>query len=149
MARSSSSTTPSRPVQQRNLETRAGTPRCSTAPASFSRSSDGARERAKAACKSSSRISRIRRAAWSRAWTHLERQRGGRGFLGGPVEAQIELDRRMLEERIIAIRAELEGVVRTRELHRKDRRKVPYPIVAIVGYTNAGKSTLFNRICRS
>ena len=84
-----------------------------------------------------------------RAWTHLERQRGGRGFLGGPGEAQIELDRRMLEERIIAIRAELEGVVRTRELHRKGRRKVPYPIVAIVGYTNAGKSTLFNRICRT
>lgn len=81
-----------------------------------------------------------------RAWTHLERQRGGRGFLGGPGEAQIELDRRMLDERIIAIRRELEGVVRTRELHRKGRRKVPYPIVAIVGYTNAGKSTLFNRV---
>lgn len=81
-----------------------------------------------------------------RAWTHLERQRGGRGFLGGPGEAQIELDRRMLDERIIAIKRELEGVVRTRELHRKGRRKVPYPIVAIVGYTNAGKSTLFNRL---
>lgn len=81
-----------------------------------------------------------------RAWTHLERQRGGRGFLGGPGEAQIELDRRMLDERIIAIKRELEGVVRTRELHRKGRRKVPYPIVAIVGYTNAGKSTLFNRV---
>jgi len=84
-----------------------------------------------------------------RAWTHLERQRGGRGFLGGPGEAQIELDRRMLDERIVAIRRELEGVVRTRELHRKGRRKVPYPIVAIVGYTNAGKSTLFNRITRA
>lgn len=84
-----------------------------------------------------------------RAWTHLERQRGGRGFLGGPGEAQIELDRRMLEERIVAIREELEGVVRTRELHRKGRRKVPYPIVAIVGYTNAGKSTLFNRVARA
>lgn len=81
-----------------------------------------------------------------RAWTHLERQRGGRGFLGGPGEAQIELDRRMLDERIIAIKRELEGVVRTRDLHRKGRRKVPYPIVAIVGYTNAGKSTLFNRV---
>jgi GTP-binding protein HflX len=81
-----------------------------------------------------------------RAWTHLERQRGGRGFLGGPGEAQIELDRRMLDERIVAIKRELEGVVRTRELHRKGRRKVPYPIVAIVGYTNAGKSTLFNRV---
>ena len=84
-----------------------------------------------------------------RAWTHLERQRGGRGFLGGPGEAQIELDRRMLDERIVAIRRELEGVVRTRALHRKGRRKVPYPIVAIVGYTNAGKSTLFNRLTRA
>lgn len=84
-----------------------------------------------------------------RAWTHLERQRGGRGFLGGPGEAQIELDRRMLDERTMAIKRELEGVVRTRELHRKGRRKVPYPIVAIVGYTNAGKSTLFNRVTRA
>ena len=81
-----------------------------------------------------------------RTWTHLERQRGGYGFLGGPGEAQIELDRRMIDERIMAIRKELEVVVRTRELHRKGRRRVPYPIVAIVGYTNAGKSTLFNRV---
>ncbi len=81
-----------------------------------------------------------------RAWTHLERQRGGGGFLGGPGEAQIELDRRMLQDRIDAIKGDLKDVVRTRELHRRGRRKVPYPIVAIVGYTNAGKSTLFNRI---
>lgn len=81
-----------------------------------------------------------------RAWTHLERQRGGGGFLGGPGEAQIELDRRMLQDRIDAIKADLREVVKTRELHRKGRRKVPYPIVAIVGYTNAGKSTLFNAI---
>jgi GTP-binding protein HflX len=81
-----------------------------------------------------------------RAWTHLERQRGGGGFLGGPGEAQIELDRRMLQDRIDAIRKDLEQVVRTRELHRAGRRKVPYPVVAIVGYTNAGKSTLFNRL---
>lgn len=81
-----------------------------------------------------------------RAWTHLERQRGGGGFLGGPGEAQIELDRRMLQDRIDAIRRELAEVVKTRELHRRGRRKVPYPIVAIVGYTNAGKSTLFNKI---
>ncbi|MFN3869122.1 MAG: GTPase HflX [Hyphomicrobiaceae bacterium] len=81
-----------------------------------------------------------------RAWTHLERQRGGSGFLGGPGEAQIELDRRMLQDRIDAIRRELEQVVKTRELHRAGRRKVPYPVVAIVGYTNAGKSTLFNRV---
>ena len=81
-----------------------------------------------------------------RAWTHLERQRGGGGFLGGPGEAQIELDRRILELRIDAIKKELVQVVKTRELHRAGRRKVPYPIVAIVGYTNAGKSTLFNRV---
>ena len=81
-----------------------------------------------------------------RAWTHLERQRGGGGFLGGPGEAQLELDRRILEARIEAIKKELTQVVRTRELHRAGRRKVPYPIVAIVGYTNAGKSTLFNLV---
>jgi GTP-binding protein HflX len=81
-----------------------------------------------------------------RTWTHLERQRGGYGFLGGPGEAQIELDRRMIDERIIAIRKDLEVVVKTRALHRKGRRRVPYPVVAIVGYTNAGKSTLFNAI---
>ena len=81
-----------------------------------------------------------------RAWTHLERQRGGGGFLGGPGEAQIELDRRMLQDRIDAIKGDLKEVVKTRDLHRKGRRKVPYPIVAIVGYTNAGKSTLFNRV---
>jgi len=81
-----------------------------------------------------------------RAWTHLERQRGGGGFLGGPGEAQIELDRRMLQDRIDAIKRDLVDVTKTRDLHRKGRRKVPYPIVAIVGYTNAGKSTLFNKI---
>lgn len=81
-----------------------------------------------------------------RAWTHLERQRGGGGFLGGPGEAQIELDKRMLQDRIDAIKRDLKDVVRTRDLHRKGRRKVPYPIVAVVGYTNAGKSTLFNKI---
>lgn len=81
-----------------------------------------------------------------RAWSHLERQRGGSGFLGGPGEAQIELDRRMLQDRIDSIRRDLAQVVRTRELHRAGRRKVPYPVVAIVGYTNAGKSTLFNRL---
>lgn len=81
-----------------------------------------------------------------RAWTHLERQRGGGGFVGGPGEAQIELDRRMLQERIDAIRRELDQVVKTRTLHRQGRRKVPYPVIAIVGYTNAGKSTLFNRL---
>jgi GTPase len=79
-----------------------------------------------------------------RSWTHLERQRGGFGFLGGPGETQIESDRRLIQERMIRIERELEGVKRTRALHRDSRRDVPYPIVAVVGYTNAGKSTLFN-----
>lgn len=81
-----------------------------------------------------------------RSWTHLERQRGGFGFLGGPGETQIEADRRMINERITKIKRQLETVVKTRELHRKMRRDVPYPQVALVGYTNAGKSTLFNRL---
>ena len=81
-----------------------------------------------------------------RSWTHLERQRGGAGFLGGPGESQLELDRRLIQDRIDAIKKELAQVVKTRELHREGRRRVPYPIVAIVGYTNAGKSTLFNRL---
>ncbi|WP_316013176.1 GTPase HflX [Roseobacter sp. HKCCA0434] len=81
-----------------------------------------------------------------RSWTHLERQRGGLGFVGGPGETQIEADRRALDERINQIRRALEKVVKTRGLHRKARAKVPYPIVALVGYTNAGKSTLFNRL---
>tara|TARA_R110000824_G_scaffold155226_1_gene327470 strand:+ start:21004 stop:22332 length:1329 start_codon:yes stop_codon:yes gene_type:complete len=81
-----------------------------------------------------------------RSWTHLERQRGGFGFLGGPGETQIEADRRVIQERITKIERQLESVKRTRELHRKTRREVPYPIVALVGYTNAGKSTLFNRL---
>ena len=81
-----------------------------------------------------------------RSWTHLERQRGGFGFLGGPGEAQIETDRRLIEERIAFIRRELAGVVKTRALHRAGRKRVPFPVVAIVGYTNAGKSTLFNRL---
>ena len=84
-----------------------------------------------------------------RSWTHLERQRGGFGFLGGPGETQLEADRRMIEERLAKIEAELTKVKRTRELHRESRRRVPYPIVALVGYTNAGKSTLFNRMTRA
>ena len=81
-----------------------------------------------------------------RSWTHLERQRGGFGFLGGPGETQIEADRRIIEERIARIEVELDKVKRTRKLHRDSRKRVPYPIVALVGYTNAGKSTLFNRM---
>ena len=81
-----------------------------------------------------------------RAWTHLERQRGGFGFVGGPGETQIESDRRALDDQIIRLKRQLDRVVRTRELHRSARRKVPFPVVALVGYTNAGKSTLFNRV---
>jgi GTP-binding protein HflX len=84
-----------------------------------------------------------------RSWTHLERQRGGFGFMGGPGEAQIETDRRLISERIVKLERELEGVKRTRALHRASRKRVPYPIVALVGYTNAGKSTLFNRLTRA
>jgi GTPase len=84
-----------------------------------------------------------------RSWTHLERQRGGFGFLGGPGETQIETDRRLIQERMVRIERELEGVKRTRALHRASRADVPYPVVALVGYTNAGKSTLFNRLTRA
>ncbi|WP_171207351.1 MULTISPECIES: GTPase HflX [unclassified Ruegeria] len=81
-----------------------------------------------------------------RAWTHLERQRGGLGFVGGPGETQIEADRRAIDEQLVRLRRQLQKVVKTRTLHRAARAKVPYPIVALVGYTNAGKSTLFNRL---
>jgi len=81
-----------------------------------------------------------------RSWTHLERQRGGAGFMGGPGETQIETDRRLIDQRITRLKRDLKEVTRTRNLHRQARRKVPYPIVALVGYTNAGKSTLFNTL---
>jgi GTP-binding protein HflX len=84
-----------------------------------------------------------------RSWTHLERQRGGFGFLGGPGETQIESDRRVIEDRIDRIEGDLEKVKRTRKLHRDSRKRVRYPVVALVGYTNAGKSTLFNRMTRA
>jgi GTPase len=81
-----------------------------------------------------------------RSWTHLERQRGGFGFLGGPGESQLEIDRRLIGERIARLKRELEATRKTRALHREARRRVPYPVVALVGYTNTGKSTLFNRL---
>jgi GTP-binding protein HflX len=84
-----------------------------------------------------------------RSWTHLERQRGGFGFLGGPGETQIEADRRLIEERLRRIEAELDKVKRRRRLHRESRARVPYPVAALVGYTNAGKSTLFNRMTQA
>lgn len=84
-----------------------------------------------------------------RSWTHLERQRGGFGFLGGPGESQLEIDRRLIDQRIIHLKRDLASVARTRGLHRRARRRVRYPVVALVGYTNAGKSTLFNRLTAS
>lgn len=84
-----------------------------------------------------------------RSWTHLERQRGGFGFTGGPGESQLELDRRIIDDRIIKIKKELDQIRRTRGLHRKARQEVPYPVVALVGYTNAGKSTLFNYLTQA
>ena len=81
-----------------------------------------------------------------RSWTHLERQRGGFGFLGGPGETQIEADRRLIRDRMAKLRRELEQVTRTRSLHRARRQRAPWPVIALVGYTNAGKSTLFNRL---
>ena len=84
-----------------------------------------------------------------RSWTHLERQRGGAGFLGGPGETQIELDRRVIDDKIVRIKKDLEKVRQTRGIQRSARRKVPYPVVALVGYTNAGKSTLFNYLADS
>lgn len=90
-----------------------------------------------------------RRGRLVRAWSHLERQRGGFGFTGGPGESQIELDRRMIDERITKIKKELEHTVRTRRLQRSARERIPYPVVALVGYTNAGKSTLFNTLTQA
>jgi GTP-binding protein HflX len=84
-----------------------------------------------------------------RSWTHLERQRGGFGFLGGPGETQIEADRRLIRDRMARLRKELDQVARTRTLHRARRQRAPWPVIALVGYTNAGKSTLFNRLAQA
>ena len=84
-----------------------------------------------------------------RSWTHLERQRGGAGFLGGPGESQLEIDRRLIDERIVRLKRDLEVVRKRRDLHRNARKRVPFPVTALVGYTNAGKSTLFNRLTNS
>jgi GTP-binding protein HflX len=136
------------PVQQRNLEKAWGTKvidRTGLILEIF-----GARARTKEGTLQVELASlTYQRSRLVRSWTHLERQRGGFGFLGGPGETQIEADRRMIGERIVKLKRELEAVKRTRELHRAARRKVPYPVVALVGYTNAGKSTLFNALTRA
>ncbi len=105
-----------------------------------------ARRPGRVRCRSNWRIWNTSVPGSVRSWTHLERQRGGFGFLGGPGETQIEADRRLIGERIVRLKKELEQVRRTRGLHRFARRRVPFPVIALVGYTNAGKSTLFNAL---
>ncbi len=136
---------PVSPVQQRNLEKAWGVKLLDRTGLILEIFSDRAR--------TSEGVLQVEMAALSyqrtrlvRAWTHLERQRGGLGFVGGPGETQIEADRRAIDDQLVRLRRQLAKVAKTRELHRKARAKVPYPIVALVGYTNAGKSTLFNRL---
>nr|WP_181868894.1 GTPase HflX [Yoonia sediminilitoris] len=136
---------PVTPVQQRNLEKAWGVKLLDRTGLILEIFSDRAR--------TSEGVLQVEMAALSyqrtrlvRAWTHLERQRGGLGFVGGPGETQIEADRRAIDEQLGRLRKQLAKVVKTRELHRASRKKVPFPIVALVGYTNAGKSTLFNRL---
>ncbi len=136
---------PVTPVQQRNLEKAWGVKLLDRTGLILEIFSDRAR--------TSEGVLQVEMAALSyqrtrlvRAWTHLERQRGGLGFVGGPGETQIEADRRAIDDQLNRLRKQLAKVVKTRELHRASRAKVPFPIVALVGYTNAGKSTLFNRL---
>ena len=133
------------PVQQRNLETEWGAKVLDRTGLILEIFGKRARTREGVLQVELAHLS-YQRSRLVRSWTHLERQRGGRGFLGGPGEAQLELDRRMLEERIEAIKRDLAKVSRTRALHRSGRDRASTPVVAIVGYTNAGKSTLFNRL---
>ncbi len=133
------------PVQQRNLEKEWGVKLLDRTSLILEIFADRARTREGVLQVELAALS-YQRTRLVRAWTHLERQRGGFGFVGGPGETQREADRRAIDEQVIRIRRQLEKVVRTRELHRSARRKVPFPVVALVGYTNAGKSTLFNRM---
>jgi GTP-binding protein HflX len=133
------------PVQQRNLETAIGTKvidRTGLILEIFGARAQTHEGRLQVELAALS----FQRSRLVRSWTHLERQRGGLGFVGGPGESQLEIDRRLIDERIGRLKKELEQVARTRGLHRKSRERVPYPVVALVGYTNAGKSTLFNRL---
>ena len=136
---------PVSPVQQRNLEKAWGVKLLDRTGLILEIFSDRARTREGVLQVEMAALA-YQRTRLVRAWTHLERQRGGLGFVGGPGETQIEADRRAIDEQMVRLRRQLEKVVKTRELHRKARAKVPYPIVALVGYTNAGKSTLFNRV---
>ena len=136
---------PVSPVQQRNLEREWGVKLLDRTGLILEIFADRARTREGVLQVELAALS-YQRTRLVRAWTHLERQRGGFGFVGGPGETQIESDRRAIDDEVIKIKQQLERVVKTRELHRAARRKVPFPIVALVGYTNAGKSTLFNRM---
>ena len=136
---------PVTPVQQRNLEKDWGVKILDRTSLILEIFSDRARTREGVLQVEMAALS-YQRTRLVRAWTHLERQRGGLGFVGGPGETQIEADRRAIDEQLVRLRRQLDKVVKTRVLHRKARAKVPFPIVALVGYTNAGKSTLFNRV---
>ncbi|WP_298677632.1 GTPase HflX [uncultured Lentibacter sp.] len=136
---------PVSPVQQRNLEKKWAVKILDRTGLILEIFSDRARTREGVLQVEMAALS-YQRTRLVRAWTHLERQRGGLGFVGGPGETQIEADRRAIDEQLVRLRRQLAKVVKTRELHRKSRAKVPFPIVALVGYTNAGKSTLFNRL---
>jgi GTPase len=136
---------PVTPVQQRNLEKAWGVKILDRTGLILEIFSDRARTREGVLQVEMAALS-YQRTRLVRAWTHLERQRGGLGFVGGPGETQIEADRRAIDDQLVRLRRQLDKVVKTRTLHRAARAKVPYPIVALVGYTNAGKSTLFNRL---
>ncbi len=133
------------PVQQRNLEKEWGVKLLDRTGLILEIFSDRARTREGVLQVEMAALS-YQRTRLVRAWTHLERQRGGLGFVGGPGETQIEADRRAIDDQLTRLRRQLAKVVKTRALHRKARAKVPYPIIALVGYTNAGKSTLFNHL---
>ncbi|MBI1217895.1 MAG: GTPase HflX [Rhodobacteraceae bacterium] len=136
---------PVSPVQQRNLEKEWGLKLLDRTGLILEIFADRARTREGVMQVDLAALS-YQRTRLVRAWTHLERQRGGFGFVGGPGETQIEADRRAIDEQVLKLKRQLERVVKTRELHRAARKKVPFPVVALVGYTNAGKSTLFNRM---
>ncbi|MRX51533.1 GTPase HflX [Paracoccus sp. S-4012] len=136
---------PVTPVQQRNLEKEWGVKLLDRTGLILEIFADRARTREGVLQVELAALS-YQRTRLVRAWTHLERQRGGFGFVGGPGETQLEADRRAIDDQVVRLRRQLDRVVRTRTLHRTARAKVPYPIVALAGYTNAGKSTLFNRL---